>query len=89
MFMVVNWQCEKASDLTGVGMKLQARVRTVTCNDGVIDLRLWPGPGGRVRRIAAHDPGGGDTVLPSPGDPDGEPPLLQLHRHLVCGLHLC
>ena len=40
----------------------------------------WPG--------GAHDPGGGDPVLPGAGDPPRRQALHQLHRHLVGGMHL-
>ena len=40
----------------------------------------WPG--------GAHDPGGGDPVLPGAGDPPRRQALHQLHRHLVRRLHL-
>lgn len=52
------------------------------------DLRLWPGPRRGARSVQAHDPGGGHTVLPGAGDPDGRPPLLRCRGRVVRGVHL-
>lgn len=54
-----------------------------------LDLWLRTRPSGGVRRVTPHDSGSRNPVLPSSRDPDGEPSLPQLHRYLVCGLHLC
>lgn len=60
-----------------------------TLNYSFSDLWFWPGTSGRDWWVAAHDSGSGDAILPSTRDPDGEPPLFQLHRYLVCWVYLC
>lgn len=87
MVMVWHFSCTNVFTLGSPGLWVS---KQVGCFNLLADLWFWSGTDRLPRHpVVPDDPGGGNAVLPSPGDPDGCSTVHSSHWHLVGRMHHC
>jgi len=84
---VTYFSCTNVFTLGSPGLWVS---KQVGCFNLLADLWFWSGTDRLPRHpVVPDDPGGGNAVLPSPGDPDGCSTVHSSHWHLVGRMHHC